>query len=115
MRLRESLNATLIAAQEIGPFPEEMTDTVLLMFKQWGKSLRSNETIAISEKNVSNAKLDSVIRKEIASRTSVAAPPAIAATRITPAQSVVDMFDRIRQSSPAPDGYSPPPPDLAKI
>ena len=120
-RLHEAaalIDTTLMAARDAEPFPKEITDAVLTMFKKWGRSLKTNESLVLSGKNTNNPILNSAIRKEIVFRTSVVgAPPSVAVTA-TPyrstADSILEMFDGIRKPTPEPDGYVSPPSDLAK-
>ena len=112
------IDTTLMAAQDTEPFPKEITDAVLTMFKKWGRSLKTNESLVLSGNNSGSPILNSAIRKEMVFRTSViGAPPSVGVTA-TPyrstADSILEMFDDIRKSTPAPDGYAPPPSDLAK-
>ena len=112
------IDKTLMAAQDAEPFPKEMTDAVLTMFKKWGRSLKANENLVLSGKNNSNSVLNSAIRNEMVFGTSVVgAPPSVgvaAAPYRSTAESILGMFDRIRNSKPEPDGYVSPPSDLAK-
>ena len=84
------IDTTLMAAQDAEPFPKEMTDAVLTMFKKWGRALKTNESLVLSGNNSGSPILNSAIRKQLVFRTSViGAPPTVGVTA-TPYRSTAD-------------------------
>ena len=111
------VDATLLAAQASEPFPNVMADSVLPIFVKWGKALTSDESIVLGGGNSPAVVFNSAIRERIISRTPAVALPAFTDGEPvygSTAESILGMFDRIRNSTPEPDGYVPPPSDLAK-
>ncbi len=113
------VDETLIAAQDTDPFPMDISDSVRRMYAKWGKTLRWDESIILSECDGRNPIYNAVIRQNIMAGTSevMTVPPIMKPREITDgstAVSILEMFAEIHRSNPEPEGYVPPPSDLAK-
>jgi hypothetical protein len=119
--LRESVQAvdsTLIAAQNAEPLPEEMPASVLKMFEKWGTTLRPDESIILTASDGYVPVFNRGIRDKLAVRTSkMTTTPLVKEdeyANLTSAESILKMVAEIHQANPEPEGYVPPPSDLAK-